>query len=326
MIKKALIALRTSIKLVTVFIIAALLIIGIIIFVYKPIYRVYFNGEFLGYSQDKQKLQTKINNYMENGEEEHVAFVQIDEQPTYELCLLKKGIVTNDEEIYNTIKNTGTVYYKFYAIAVSDEEKLCVSSFEEAEDTVNQLKDKNSANKDNLSIIEKYSTELSELKPTEEAVDALYEEKKVVKKVTISSRNTSVPTANSKKGPNIGISFSYPVSSPNISSRYGQRWGRAHKGIDFAAPTGTNIYASAPGTVTFAGWNSGGFGYLVIISHGNGVQTYYGHCSSILCSVGQSVSQGTLIAKVGNTGRSFGAHCHFEIRLNGVSYNPELYL
>lgn len=326
MIKKALIALRTSVKLITVIIVAALLIIGIITFVYKPIYGVYLGEEFIGYSEDKQKLQTKIYNYMEHGEGEHVAFVQIEDLPTYELCFLKKGIVTNDEEIYNKVKDTGTTYYKFYAIAVDNEEKLYVSTFKEAEDTVEQLKKKESANSEKLSIVEKYSTELSELKQTSEAVSTLYEQKKVVKKVTVSSTKVSSGKVATGKAPNVGINFAYPVDSPNISSGYGARWGRTHKGIDFAESTGTNIYASAPGTVTFSGWNTGGFGYLVIISHGNGVQTYYAHCSSLVAKVGQNVSQGQLIAKVGNTGRSFGAHLHFEIRVNGVAYNPALYL
>lgn len=326
MIKKALIALRTSVKLITVIIVAALLIIGIITFVYKPIYGVYLGEEFIGYSEDKQKLQTKIYNYMEHGEGEHVAFVQIEDLPTYELCFLKKGIVTNDEEIYNKVKSTGTTYYKFYAIAVDNQEKLYVSTFKEAEDTVAQLKEKDSANSEKLSIVEKYSTELSELKQTSEAVSSLYEQKKVVKKVTVSSTKVTSGKVATGKAPNVGINFAYPVDSPNISSGYGARWGRTHKGIDFAESTGTNIYASAPGTVTFSGWNTGGFGYLVIISHGNGVQTYYAHCSSLVAKVGQNVSQGQLIAKVGNTGRSFGAHLHFEIRVNGVAYNPALYL
>lgn len=326
MIRKALIALRTSVKLITVIIVAALLIIGIITFVYKPIYGVYLGEEFIGYSEDKQKLQTKIYNYMEHGEGEHVAFVQIEDLPTYELCFLKKGIVTNDEEIYNKVKGTGTTYYKFYAIAVDNQEKLYVATFKEAEDTVEQLKKKQSANSEKLSIVEKYSTELSELKQTSEAVSSLYEQKKVVKKVTVSSTKVSSGKVATGKAPNVGINFAYPVDSPNISSGYGARWGRTHKGLDFAESTGTNIYASAPGTVTFSGWNTGGFGYLVIISHGNGVQTYYAHCSSLVAKVGQNVSQGQLIAKVGNTGRSFGAHLHFEIRVNGVAYNPALYL
>lgn len=322
MMKKALIAVRASVKLLTVLIIAALLIIGIILFVYKPIYEVYLDGEFIGYSEDKKKLQARINEYEDKGEGEHVAFVQINSWPEYKLCFLKKDIVTNDDEIYDMVKSTGTVYYKYYAIAVDNEEKQYVSTFKEAEDAVTELKAKKSTNSNSLSIIEKYSMELGELKQTEEAVSALYQKKKVSSKVAVSSKNT----VKTSKGPNVGMSFAYPVSSPNVSSNFGARWGRQHKGVDFAAPTGTNIYASAPGTVTFAGWNSGGYGYLVIVSHGNGVQTYYAHCSKILCSVGQTVSQGTLISKVGNTGRSYGSHCHFEIRVNGVAYNPLSYL
>lgn len=327
MIRKALVAVRASVKFITIFIIAALLIIGMVIFLYKPIYEVHINGEFVGYSEDKQKLQARITTYV-NGEEEgqeHVAFVQAD-MPTYELCLLKKDIVTNDEEIYNMVKETGTTYYKYYAIAINNEEQLNVSTFQEAEVAVNELKQKNSSNADSLTILEKYDVELGELKQTEEAIATLYQQKKVNKKVTISSSNTSKPTAGSKTGPNLGINFRYPVASPRITSRYGRRWGRLHAGMDFGLPVGNNIYASAPGTVTYSGWNSGGYGYLVIISHGNGVQTYYGHNSSLTCSVGQTVSAGDVIAKSGNTGRSTGPHCHFEIRVNGVTYNPEIYL
>ena len=163
MMKRALLFLRTTVKLIMVFIIATLLIIGIIVFIYKPIYKVSLNGEFIGYSKDKQELQTKIKKYIDNGEGDHVAFVQIDEFPTYELCLLKKGIVTNDDEIYEKVKSTGTVYYKFYAIALNNEEKDYVSTFSEAENVLNQLKEKNSANIDNITIVEKYSTELNEL-------------------------------------------------------------------------------------------------------------------------------------------------------------------
>ena len=122
-----------------------------------------------------------------------------------------------------------------------------------------------------------------------------------------------------------GITFIKPISA-TITSRFGARWGRNHKGLDFGAPVGTSVKAAAAGTVTYAGWNSGGYGYLVIISHGNGVQTYYGHCSSILVSVGDKVNAGDLIAKSGNTGRSTGPHLHFEIRINDVAYNPELYI
>lgn len=116
-------------------------------------------------------------------------------------------------------------------------------------------------------------------------------------------------------------SFIYPVRG-NLSSTFGYRWGAMHKGIDLAAPSGTAIKASDGGTVVFSGWNSGGYGYMVKIDHGNGYQTVYAHNSKNAVSVGQKVAQGEVIAYVGNTGNSTGNHLHFEILQNGVAKNP----
>lgn len=120
-------------------------------------------------------------------------------------------------------------------------------------------------------------------------------------------------------------SFIYPVSG-RLSSGYGARWGRTHKGIDLACSKGTPIYASDGGTVEFSGWNSGGYGYLVIINHGNGYSTYYGHNSKNVVSAGEKVYQGQLIGYVGSTGDSTGNHVHFEIRSGGSPKNPLKYL
>ena len=97
-----------------------------VIFLYKPIYEVYLNGEFVGYSEDKQKLQARIVAYQDKGEEgqEHVAFVQLESMPTYELCLLKKDIVTNDEEIFNMIIILHVVFPIFFHILMIYEVRL----------------------------------------------------------------------------------------------------------------------------------------------------------------------------------------------------------
>lgn len=115
-------------------------------------------------------------------------------------------------------------------------------------------------------------------------------------------------------------------ASGRLSSGFGARWNRQHKGIDIAGPYGSNILAADGGTVIYAGYNSGGYGYLVKIDHGNGYVTYYGHNSKLCVSVGDKVAQGQVIAKMGSTGRSTGNHCHFEIRKNGVAVNPLSYL
>ncbi len=111
-----------------------------------------------------------------------------------------------------------------------------------------------------------------------------------------------------------------------VSSRFGMRSRDNHKGIDICSPVGTDIYAADGGVVTFAGWNDGGYGYMVIIDHGNGYVTYYAHCNEVLVNEGDKVSQGDLIALVGNTGLSTGPHLHFEVRLNGTPVNPLNYM
>lgn len=98
-----------------------------------------------------------------------------------------------------------------------------------------------------------------------------------------------------------------------------------HAGIDIAAPYGTPIIAAESGTVTQSGWRSG-YGYCVTISHGNGIETLYGHASYLHVQVGEKVTQGQQIADVGSTGYSTGNHLHFEVRINGVCMNPINYL
>lgn len=99
-----------------------------------------------------------------------------------------------------------------------------------------------------------------------------------------------------------------------------------HKGMDFSAPYGTNIFAAKGGRVIYAGHSSNGYGYHVIISHGNGVNTVYAHASKLLVKKGETVTQGQVIAKVGSTGWSTGNHLHFEITVNGRYVNPGSYI
>lgn len=321
-IKKTIVHLRTWTKFTILITLAAFLMVGAITYIYKPTYSVTLNGEFIGYSENKSKLQQKINEYIEKGNGNNIAFVEINELPEYKLCFLKRDVAFNDDEIYNKVIEQGKPYYKYYAISVDEEEKAYVSTFEEAEEVVNELKEKNSNNKDKLSIVEKYETELEEFTDVETCVADLYVKKVVVKSYAVAA--TGVNTSSQKV--NLGISLIRPVSG-TVTSRFGARWGKSHKGLDIGAPKGTPIKAAASGTVTVAQYGySGGYGNYVIISHGNGVQTLYGHCNSLNVSVGQSVSQGQVIAYVGNTGNSYGNHLHLEIRVNGVAQNPQNYL
>ncbi len=116
--------------------------------------------------------------------------------------------------------------------------------------------------------------------------------------------------------------FIYPVGSRNFSQRF---W-YGHPGIDIALTEGSGVFASDTGTVTFAGWNIYGYGNLIVINHGNGYETFYGHLSGINVYPGQVVNQGNVIGAVGNTGNSSGPHIHFEIRTNGNQDDPCWYI
>jgi murein DD-endopeptidase MepM/ murein hydrolase activator NlpD len=125
-----------------------------------------------------------------------------------------------------------------------------------------------------------------------------------------------------------GGRFIWPINGP-LTSGFGYRVGpgitRFHQGLDIGDPEGTPIRAAGGGTVILAGYN-GGYGNYTCIDHGGGVSTCYGHQSAIHVSTGQHVSQGQVIGLVGNTGYSFGAHLHFEVRVNGTPVQPLNYL
>ena len=288
-------------------------------------YTVTLNGEFIGYTTNKSNLQNRINEYIENGNGTNVAFIDIQSLPEYSLCLLKKDNQTNDDEIFEKVKNSGSVYYKYYAIVEKSEEKYYVSTKEEAEDIINKLKEKKSTNVNDIAYTEIHSTELKEFSQTESVVTAMYVKPTVVASAYTTYSGQKIVSSEKPSATVSGIGLIKPMSG-TITSRYGARWGSTHTGLDIAAPTGTTIAAAASGTVTYSGNAGSGYGNYVKISHGNGVETLYAHCSKLYVKKGQKVEQGEAIAAVGSTGKSTGPHLHLEIRLNGVSQNPQLYL
>jgi len=128
-------------------------------------------------------------------------------------------------------------------------------------------------------------------------------------------------------GTKVPPTYIKPISGGRLSSRFGRRNAPTrgastyHKGVDWATPTGTAVFASSAGKVTRAGWGSG-YGYVVYIQHADGRETRYGHLSKVLVKAGQYVEQGDKIALSGNTGRSTGPHLHFEMRINGNPVDP----
>lgn len=330
-LKNAVIHLRTSFKFGLLLLIGIAIILFLILVVYKPMYSVTLNGEFLGYTSDKSELQSKITEYMKSGDSQTVAFVEIDTLPEYKMCLLKKGLTANDSEILSMVVNTGTPYYKYYAILENGVEKCYVTTYEESEGIINQLKEKNSNNKDAVSYVIKYDTQLSEFTNIETAVASLYVEPAVNTKKpskTTTGKNTIVYTNSS-----LGLAAIQQPVSGSITSRFGAQSrirSSAHTGLDIATASGTPFIPVTAGKVTYAG-RKGSYGNLIIINHGKNeqgktIETYYAHCSRLNVNVGDYVDENSIIGFVGSTGNSTGPHLHLEIRVDGKAVNPQHYL
>lgn len=312
---------KKSFKLVTLLIIAAAIIIGIILIKYKPVYKVTFFGEEVGYITNKNSFEKIIEEDILTSEEVNVAYITLDSLPSYEFKLIDKLCDTNEQEILDKIAKSSQTTYKMYAITLDGNNQSYVNTMEEAEEVVAKIKESNSNTNIELGITEIYTTNLEELN-TVKVADAESDISNTVNEAKKQEEEKNAKTFN-------GVYFSVKPVTGTITSRFGSKESirtSAHKGIDIGAPNGTPIYAAADGTVTYAGYNSGGYGNLVIISHGNGIETYYGHCSKIYIKKGQTVVAGDNIAAVGSTGRSTGNHLHFEIRLNGSQINPQRYV
>jgi len=138
-------------------------------------------------------------------------------------------------------------------------------------------------------------------------------------------------TTISYAAPQDGFSFVYPVVKPRLSSKYGNRIHpifksrRHHTGVDLAAPLGAPVRAIYKGTVVFADPYAG-YGNLIVIMHGQGMTSHYGHLDKIKVSIGDKVDAGQIIATLGSSGQSTGPHLHFEIRHNGQVLDPEKYI
>ena len=321
---------KKSVKIIIFLTIAFVAIMGVVCLKYKPVYKVTFLGEEAGYVQNKNSFEKLIDEEILNVNESNVAFITLNSLPSFELRFIDKTIETNEEEILAKIKDNSETTYEMYAITLNGENKSYVNTLEEAEEVVKNLKEESKSGEEpDLGISQVYTTNLEELN-TVQVADAKNE---ISNSVTQNTKQIVDQTAqkNVQKAVNTfdGVYFSVKPVSGTITSRFGSKESirtTAHKGIDIGAPNGTPIKAAANGTVTFAGYTTGGYGNLVVISHGNNIETYYGHASKIYVTKGQTVTAGDVIAAVGSTGRSTGNHLHFEIRKNGNQINPQIYV
>lgn len=313
------------IRLINIVAIALFIMTIIILFKFNLVCEVTIDGEAVGYIADKDKFETKINEII-NKDEEAKLFTTIENMPEYSLKFVDKSEQTNEEVILAKLEDSSETTYKLYAVTLDGEEKAVLASLEEAEKIVDEMTEKYeddidldigitdviTTNKEDGSTVKVASADIDEeIENKVEEIEAEIEEQKEIESHTVQ-----------------GVYLEVTPVSGVITSRFGNRESirtSGHTGLDIAAPYGTPIKAAADGTVTFAGY-SGGYGYVVKMDNGNGVETYYGHCSKLYVSTGEKIKAGETIAAVGSTGNSTGNHLHFEVRADGSVVNPQNYL
>lgn len=343
--------------------IAMFIIMEVILIKFKIVCEVSVNGEKLGYITDREKFEQSVSNII-NKKEDNKLYTTIENMPEYKLVFVNRDEEANDEEVLAKVEESSETTYKLYAVTIDGKEKITVKNLDEAENLVAELKKeyKDKTSKE-IAIVDVITTDSNKEVSTiqvakvsikdelDKSVLKVASTKSTTKKVTsrgtspITKKNTTTKTSSTSKKTKStkstskktkkkistslnGVKLTVTPVSGLITSRFGSRESirsSGHRGLDIATKKGTKIKAAAGGTVIFAGY-SGAYGYVVKISHGSGIKTYYAHCSKLYVKTGDRVSAGDVIAAVGSTGRSTGNHLHFEVVKNGVSLNPQNYL
>lgn len=286
---------------------------------FKPVYTVYLDEQVIGYVENKNEFEKLLEQNLYNNFDENIAFSDINAEVKYESKLINKEEETQEEQILLAIKEKSDITYFQYAINVDGVDREYVKSQEEANTIAESLRQE-LGEEINVAVTTVYTKQLDVVSSQELA--------SVAENLELTIKEEKEEEARKEASTINGVYLAVNPVVGNISSRYGARESirdHTHKGLDIAAKTGTPIKAAAEGTVEYSG-TMGGYGKLVIINHGNGIKTYYGHCSKLNVKVGETVEAGDVIAAVGSTGNSTGPHLHFEIRKNGKTLNPQKYM
>lgn len=295
-----------------------------VINMYKPAVKTYINGEFIGYFSDEGQFDQVYNDLIAEKQsiDENVK-VYLEAEPTFETSYIRDTLLL-EQNVYTNLRAKIKTEFTIYEVAVNNETQMTFSDLDEATKYSEDLKSE--VAKLDVKINEKKVEELGEMTSIERA-DA------ILKDIVDRNKPVETPAVSYnyvQTAPTIGAAAAVPTGEgvwPTVNRRINcAYWGYYnHTGIDLGGAIGTAIYAYRSGTVTFAGW-SGSYGLLVKIAHSDGMVTYYAHCSELLVSAGQKVSEGQMISKIGMTGNTTGPHLHFEVRINGVPTNPYPYI
>ncbi len=302
---------------------------------YKPTVKAYVDDKFIGYFSSEQQFDDVYNSLVtEKKSTSSNVKVYLENEPTFETCYIKDSLLTK-QNVYTNLRAEIKTEYTFYDVNVDGENKMRFDTQDDAQKYADNLK--NEVAKLNVEVKEEKVAEQAEVTTIERADSILkdivdrnkpVETPKATVQTTNNYVNTTTTTTNqraSQELANIAAAQGgvWPTVERRINCHYMGYAG--HTGTDIGGAVGTPIYAYKSGVVIFAGWGSG-YGLHVKIDHGNGIVTYYAHCSQLFVTAGQQVSQGEQIAKIGMTGYTTGPHLHFEIRVNGVPINAYPYI
>lgn len=269
-----------------------------------------------------ENLNARLRNMYKNGS---VGFIDVlMDSGSFSEFLNNLSLV---EKVYTSDQDVLEELQKAYDEIDAKKKEIETLQAELSESKATMEEQKSSLEADKASVEKKKSEIAADSAETQRELDKLEADAQAL---TSSIRNSGSSSSSSKY--NGGI-MAWPVPSCHtVSSGYGGRIHpttgkyKFHGGLDIPGSYGSAIVAANSGKVIWAGNRGDSYGNYVIIDHGGGVSTLYGHSSKVLVSTGQSVSRGQRIANVGSTGRSTGPHCHFEVRINGSRVNPTPYV
>ena len=271
--------------------------------------------------QGKEILSSIKDYYSKKIKLDNVTKIQIENNITYELGKTKITNLYSNSEIakaiikYNDKSKSPVIAVKVVG-KVTKEEIIHPSTIIKSSNKL--MSGTNQIQKIGINGIKKVTTEVICVNNNKQSQKVVLEEIKVPvqnKEILVGTNKPAIVEMANMNTPSRG----------SISSSFGMRWGKMHKGIDIAANLGAAIHAALDGSVIYAGWQEG-YGNVIKIDHGKDIETTYAHCSNITVKKGEVVSKGSKIGEVGSTGNSTGPHLHFEVRRKGEPENPAKYI
>ncbi len=317
---------KKAFKIIILVILTIILLLGILALIFKPTYEVTYKGKFVGYTKSLRKIDEEIEKELKKGGE-GITYYDLEEPIGYTLTFMKKGTKLNDNMI-DLIKESALPVYRYYVVTLNGEERGYFKKYSQAEELIEILKQNESANVEDLDITISYKRKEEEYSDMQKLADEMYEKKKEIKRSSKQSTGISYKGISYKRE-QMPLEISPPITGPITSTFQPNRtvFGRTspHSGIDIGRSIGTPVKAAQSGFVVVSGFH-GAYGNFICIDHTSEMVTGYGHLSKRLVKIGDYVEKGQVIGLVGSTGRSTGPHLHFEVRLNGIAYNPKYYV